>query len=331
MMSNIVPFTTPLPAHLAGRQSALAADIGGGLGSGANFPRISIKGGRFRIVDGGAESLLPDLELPVAIVGANPNLSKAFYAAAWNPDAEATAPDCFTLEGTKPDPSSPQPQNNTCADCPQNAWGSKVTDNGTKIKACSDKKRLAIVAASDPSGPVYLLEVTASALKGLNEYHRKLAMHGIIPDIAKTIISFDTTASFPKIKFDYGGPLDDAAQAVVDGLLGTPAVKEIIGVSAPVAAAALAAPVAAAAPVPEPVAEVAPAPDPEPAPAASFGKPAAAGPAPAAQPVAEPVAAPATAPAPVAEEPTAAPVAEAGTTALASEIMSLMEEVADDA
>jgi cell division septation protein DedD len=340
-MSNIVPFTTPVPAHLQGRQSALATNIAGGLATGADFPRISIKGGRFRIVDGGAETVLPDVELPVFIVGANPQLSKAFYASAWNPDAEASAPDCYSVGGIRPDPSSKQPQSDLCATCSQNAWGSKRTDAGVEIKACPDKKRLAIVATNDPSGPIYLLEVTASALKGLNEYHKKLAMHGIIPDIAKTIISFDTSASFPKIKFDYGGTLDDTTQAIVDKLINTPKVKEITGedssgaTAAPAATPAIAAPVAEAAPAPtpapEPVAEPAPAPT-----ASAFGTPAA-------EPTATATAPATPAPEPVVEEPAAAPVAaapvaaapaakpDAGTTALAADITALMAEVADDA
>ena len=342
-MSNIVPITTEVPAHLAnrvGQPSALAASIGGGLSSGVEFPRISIKASRFRIVAGGVETPLADPTLEVVIVGANPNLSKAFYASAWNPDAEATAPDCFTLEGTRPDPDSAQPQSDLCVTCPQNAWGSKTTDAGVKLKACADKKRLAVVAANDPSGSVYLLEVTPAALKGLNQYQRELQMRGIAPEIVKTLISFDMDASFPKLNFGFAGFIDEATQVAVDGLFGTDAVKEITGeASAGVATAspAIAAPVAAA-----PVVEVAPvAVAPEPAPAvAAFGKPAevvpkpvvvapVAAPAPVVEVVAEPVAAPA--PAPVAEEPAAAPAADASTTGLADEITALMQEVADDA
>jgi len=328
MSNNIVPFDTPLPAHLSSRTSVLSDHIAGGLGGGPSFPRISIKGSRFRIVDGGAETVLPDVQLAVSIVWSNSNLSKSFYAEAWNPDAEASAPDCASLGGVRPDADSKQPQNDLCSSCPQNAWGSKKTPQGVDIKACADKKRLAIVAVDDPEGPMYLLEVTAGALKGLNAYHRKLRMHGIIPDIAKTIISFDTEASYPKLKFDYGGVLDDATQAIVDTLLGSPLAKEITGEDAPSIAIAttpvpsVAAPVAVPTPVVEPVAQPAPT-DVAPAPVATFGKPAA-------QPV--PTPAPAPAPVVVAEEPVAAPVADAGTAGLADEITALMAQVeADDA
>ena len=321
MMSNIVPINIDVPAHLAGRvgqPSALAASLGGGLSTGSDFPRISIKASRFRIVEGGTETILQEPTLEVVVVGANPNLSKAWYEAAWNPDAEATAPDCYTLEGTRPDPDSKSPQSDLCASCPQNAWGSRVTDNGTKLKACSDKKRLAVVAATDPAGPIYLLEVTPAALKGLNQYQRELQMRGIAPEIVRTVVSFDTAASFPKLAFGFGGFIDEATQIAVDPLFGTQAVKEITGESGISAAPAAAPAIAAPTPAPEPVA--APVAEPT-APAATFGKPAATSVPAAPSPVAEPVA----------EEPVAAPVADASTAGLASEITALMAEVADDA
>lgn len=342
-MSNIVPLTTAIPAHLAarvGQPSALGDNISGGLSTGNNFPRISIKASRFRLVQDGAETVLPDTTLSVIIVGANPQLSKAFYAAAWNPDAEATQPDCFTLDGTRPDPQSTQPQNDLCASCPQNAWGSKVTPTGTKIKACADKKRLAVVAAVDPSGPMYLLEVTAAALKPLNQYHRELASRGIAPEIVQTVISFDTEASFPKLQFGFGGFIDEATQGIVDGLFGTDPVKEITGEASP--AAALAPPVPAAGLTAPPVTPVVTPATPEPAApepvAAGFGTPAAApveaAPAPAGfgAPAAAPVEVAPAAPEPVAQdvEPAAAPVPDAGTAALAGDIADLMASVSDD-
>lgn len=270
-MSNLVPLNIQVPAHLAqrvGAPSVLAQSLMGGIsGGGESFPRISIKGGRFRIVEGGNETVLDTLALDVIIVGANPNLSKTWYAKAWTPDSEPASPDCFSLTGISPDPSSTAPQNDLCASCPQNAWGSKVTPQGQQIKACSDQKRLAVVAADDPTGPVYLLQVTPAALKGLNAYQKELALRGIAPEITKTRITFDTDASFPKLKFGFGGFNDADQQAAVDQLFGTAEVKEITGETlrnpVPVPQIAKPAPVA-----PKPaVAAVAPAPEPVPTPA----------------------------------------------------------------
>lgn len=331
-MSNIVPVNIQVPAHLAGRvgvPSVLGAALTGGLSSGNSFPKISIKASRFRIVEGDTETVLDSTNLDVVVVGANPRLSKTWYAKAWSKDAEPTAPDCFSLDGVGPDPEATDPQNDMCASCPQNAWGSKVTDSGQQIKACSDNKRLAVVAADDASGPVYLLSVTPAALKGLNQYQKELSVRGIPPEIVKTRVSFDTDASFPKLKFTFGGFLDADTQATVDGLFGTESVKEITGETpkTPVAVPQIAAParvaprpaVRAVAPVEEPA--PAPAPAQAVAPKRGFGasKPAA----PAAPPAAKPAAKPAAA---------AAPAASDAATSLADEIAALVGEVsADDA
>jgi len=327
-MSNIVPANIQIPAYLAtrvGQPSALAQSIAGGIGGGESFPRISIKGSRFRIVEGGNETVLDSTTLDVVIVGANPRLSKTWYAKTWTPDSEPSSPDCFSLNGVSPDAASTDPQNDLCASCPQNAWGSKITPQGKQVKACADQKRLAVVAADDPSGPVYLLQVTPAALKDLNAYQKELSIRGIAPEIVRTRIGFDTDASFPKLKFGFGGFLDEATIGVVDGLFGSQEVLEITGeaaVSNPVAVPQVAAP-APVAPKPAPV--VAPEPAPAPvaeqpaAPKRGFGAPKKAAAAPAQA-----------APAPAAQP--AAPAATPAASALADEIAALVGEVnADDA
>lgn len=324
-MSNIVPTNLKIPAHLAariGQPSALAQSLAGGITSGDSFPRISIKGSRFRIVEGGNETVLDSTSLDVIVVGANPRLSKTWYAKQWTPDAEASAPDCFSLDGVRPHTDSTDPQNDLCASCPHNAWGSKVTPTGQQVKACSDNKRLAVVSADDPSGPVYLLSVTPAALKGLNQYQKELSVRGIPPEIVKTRVSFDTDASFPKLKFTFGGFLDADVQEVVDGLFGTDQVKEITGetLRTPVAVPQIAKVPAPAPVAPKPaVKAAAPAVEPAPAPA----------PAQAAAPKrgfgASKPAKPAAAPAAAAPAPQAA-------ASLADEIAALVGEVsADDA
>lgn len=323
-MSNLVIANAKIPAHLAarvGQPSVLAQALAGGITGGESFPRISIKGARFRIVENGNETVLNQTTLDVVVVGANPRLSKAWYAKEWSKDNEPSAPDCYSLDGVGPHPESTSPQNDACASCQWNAWGSKVAPNGQQLKACSDKKRLAVVAADDPTGPVYLLEVTPAALRGLNAYQQDLTRHGIAAEIVRTRISFDTNASFPKLQFGFGGYLDEDTMTAVDGLFGSDKVKEITGEQAPVAApkpvvaAPRPAPVKAA---PPPVEEAEEEPAPPPAPKRGFGA-AAAAPAAKAAPKAAPK------PAPKAEVAVAA-------VSLADEIAGLLDEVgADDA
>ena len=326
-MSNIVPANLKIPAHLAnriGKQSALSVALAGGLGGGGgpSFPRISIKGSRFRIVEDGTETVIDSTTLAVIIVGANPRSSKVWYAKAWDGNAEAVAPDCYSLDGTGPHPDSTSPQNDMCATCPHNAWGSKTSPTGTPIKACSDRKRLAVVAADDPSGPVYLLEVTPAAMKSLNSYQKELAHRGIDPEIVITKLSFDTDASFPKLQVGLAGFIDESTLEAIEDLFDSEKVKEVIGVSQP-KLAALPAPTPRPSPVkkvvePEPEEEPVQVVEEKPAPKRGFGAAKAATPAPA--------------PAPVKEKPApkAAPVVADG--GLSDEIMGLLSEVeADDA
>jgi hypothetical protein len=323
-MSQLVPANIQIPAHLAarvGKPSALAQALAGGINAGSDFPRISIKGARFRIVEDGTETVINQTHLDVVMVGANPRLSKTWYAKEWSKDAEPSAPDCYSLDGVSPNTDSTNPQNDLCASCKWNAWGSKVAPNGQQLKACSDKKRLAVVAADDPSGPVYLLEVTPAALRGLNAYQKELSVRGIAPEIVRTRIGFDTDASFPKLTFGFGGFLDEDTMVIVDQLPGTAQVTAITGEKVqadapePTVAAPRPAPVkAVAAPAPK-VVEEAPA-----APKRGFGANKAAPAAPAPAPAAAPKAA------------KAATVVTAPAASLADEIANLLDEVgADDA
>ncbi len=349
-MSNLIPIDTQIPAHLAnrvGKPSALGESLGGGITGGAEFPRISIKASRFRIISDGVENVLDTPKLDVVIIGANSRLSKTWYEAAWNPDAEATAPDCYSLDGISPHPDSSKPQNDLCASCPQNAWGSRVTQNGTKVKACADAKRLAVVSADAVDGPMYLLTVTPAALKGLNQYNKELAMRGIPPEIVRTSVTFDPSASYPKLSFGFGGFVDVDDQIKVDELFGKEIVGDITGdngIATPPAAdvPTLAPPVE---PVPETTAPTLVATSSD-APVAKdvvvgFGSGTVAAPT---EVVAEPVsnvvgfgaataspgAKPTTAPVEVMPEPTAAPVVESDTAKLAAELTELMEQVESD-
>lgn len=284
-----------IPDHILARMSnrseqsaALLDQLRSGLSAGGEMvPRISLKGARFRIKDGDAETVLDSTFLDVVIVGSNTGIAKNYYAKAYDASAEATGPDCSSLDGIYPVADAPHPQSDTCAGCPMNVWGSKITPQGQKIKACSDSKRLAIVSADNPDGPVYMLIVTASVLKDFNAYLTQLARRGLSPEMVRTRLAFDPNASYPKLTFALSGYLDEAGLTTIDEVLNDPRVKSATGASQ---LAALPAPAAA----PKPLL-VAPAPAPAaaaPKAATGFGVAAAPKPAPKAAPKPEPAAAP---------------------------------------
>lgn len=220
-----------LPAHLMNRvgRTALTESIVGGLTTGSTFPKISIKASRFRIVKDGTETPLPTLTLPTVVVGGNPRVSKSFYTVEYDGNAEPSAPDCYSLDGIRPAADASNKQASLCATCPKNAWGSKIGKQGQNLKACADKKRLAVAAADDPEGDLYLLEVTPAAFKDFASYIKQLQMRGIALETVITNISFDSTASFPKLTFGFGGFLSAEQQEAIDAQLDNPIIQEITG------------------------------------------------------------------------------------------------------
>tara|TARA_Y100000004_G_scaffold16707_1_gene17319 strand:+ start:1654 stop:2349 length:696 start_codon:yes stop_codon:yes gene_type:complete len=191
--------------------------------------KLSIKNSRFHVSTSAGDAQLTTTNLNVVIVGANPKLSKMWYAGDYTEDRESSTPDCFSLNGETPHEKSELKQNDLCASCPQNAWGSKITPEGRKVKACADQKRLALVMADKTDGDIFLLQVTPSSLSNLNAYQKTLQTRGIAPDIAITTLSFDTTVSYPKLKFSFGGFNTDKMQKNVDKLIGSTDVKIITG------------------------------------------------------------------------------------------------------
>ena len=84
-------------------------------------------------------------------------------------------------------------------------------------------------------------------------------MRGIPAEIVRTKVSFDTDASYPKLKFDFGGFIDEETQTAVEHLFGSDEVKVITGENQSALAPQLAAPAPVASKPAVKVAEPAPA------------------------------------------------------------------------
>ena len=230
-MSDLVS-SQAIPQHIVAMRdsTALTQSLAGGF-SGESVPRISIKASKFRLVEGGTETVVNETKLNVVIVGANPNMSKLWYKNAFNPSGneKGSAPDCFSESGVAPHPSSETPQSDSCATCDHNVWGSKTLPNGKDAKSCSDQKRLAVVSALDVGGQVYLLQVTPSALKNLNTYQRNLVHKGLPAQGVITVIGFDPTASHPKLTFEFGGFVNEEDAPILESVISSDNVRMITG------------------------------------------------------------------------------------------------------
>lgn len=261
----------------------------------------------------------PRNSIEVVLVRANAAISKIFYRQGYV-DGSNAAPDCWSANGVTPAAAVQHKVHPTCADCPQNAWGSRISEAGKPGKACSDSRRVAIVPIADMDNELFggpmLLRIPAASLKDLKAYSDLMNSYQYPVAAVVTKVSFDPKEAFPKFVFQAVRPLTEPEAQKVLKLRDDPRVAAVLAENvdaAPVGTAAGNAP-AAAAPVPASPFLEAPAPAPAPV-AQPAPQPQPAAPAPAQAPVAtNPFGGPVVAPTAPAEAPapqTAAPVQEA--------------------
>lgn len=215
-MTNVVPFQgMQVPAYMqqAGlsKEQIAAMNAGAVAGTGGGgINKISLKQSRFRLVVGGTETMIiPQLAINVVAVRVSDTIAKAFYEKEWNPNDEPQNPDCYSDDGIRPRPDSLKPQHTDCANCPQNQWGSKINRvTGGKIKACTDTKRMALVAPDNTGrfaggGDLYQLSVPPASLAEWGTFVRQMASlpTPVAYNAVVIELSFDPTVSYPKLLF----------------------------------------------------------------------------------------------------------------------------------
>ncbi len=212
-------------------RALVAAQMDNALGEGirSSYAIMSIKAGRFRVKYKGQEHLVQKLNpdtgqlepvssIEVVIVKANPFLNKQYYIGKYQ-EGSNSLPDCYSLDGKVPSPQIQKPVHSNCTMCPKNQWGSMVSDTGVKQKACSDRKKLAIVPLQDlrnesMGGPM-LFRVPPSALKDLSTLSDAMKARGYPYNAVAVRIGFDMEASHPKPTFSAIRPLTDPEGEVV--------------------------------------------------------------------------------------------------------------------
>jgi hypothetical protein len=243
MTTQIIPFeSAKLPANVSSLFS-VSNDLGANVGGGG-YPHVSIKGKVFHITRGDERTLVtkpnedePAASIEVVIVKANAQLSKVFYEGGYSEGSEAK-PTCYSNDGISPAADAQEAQAKKCAACPHNQWGSRITDNGGKGKACADSRRVAIASLNLINDPM-LLRVPAASLKTLQQYNELLAKRGVPYQAVVTKIGFDYTVAHPALTFKPVGFIDDETAAKVYEVMNSDVVSNIIGaVSTPAIAPA---------------------------------------------------------------------------------------------
>jgi hypothetical protein len=216
------------PGQLAAAFQGMSTDNDLGAGIQGGFGHIGYKGKVWSIRYRGQELTLmrddpadpgPRNSIEVVIVKAPKVISKIWYESGYVEGSNA-APDCFSTNGMNPDPGAAKKQATACAACPKNAWGSRITPEGKKGKACGDSKRIAVVPAADVDNEAFggpmLLRVPAASLQDLAAFGDAMKKVGYPYQAIVTRIAFDTAQAYPKFVFTAVRPLtNEEAQKVV--------------------------------------------------------------------------------------------------------------------
>ena len=261
-MSNITILNQDLPDFL---QTAGVSELTKQLAGKSGVKRIVPKNGIFRKMVGGEEMGKVKGNLDVVIVSASPKVGRIFYSKAWTPDADPTAPDCFSNDGIAPDAGSTAPQSSRCDNCAQNIKGS---GQGTS-KACRYSRRIAVNLVEDfgtsLSGEVYQLNLASKSLFGesvgdnthpFESYTKYLANNGKSLDYVVTQLSFNEENDNQSVLFTPTRFINKGEYAVTSEVAKKPEVQKMVTMT-PYQADVSGRTPALAAPVPKAVAPVA--------------------------------------------------------------------------
>lgn len=271
-MSNFGPLAPSMRAVVAAmptNESEFSTGVTGG------FAVVSIKGKLWRIKYQGNEQVLmrsanePMQSVELVLVRASAAISKIYYESAYTSDSDAP-PDCWSANGVTPAAEAPKKQSATCASCPKGAWGSKITDQGKKAKACSDSRRMAVVPLGDITNDMYggpmLLRVPPASLGELAAFDAKMRQMGYPLFSIGVRVGFDINSEYQKLVYSAIRPLTEDEAKRVLALREDPQVLRILDADDVTADAAPAA-------TPASVFEQPPAPAPAPAPVQQVATP----------------------------------------------------------
>jgi len=233
-MTDLTVLNQDLPDFL---QNAGVSDLTKALAGRTGVKRIVPKNGIFRKTVGGEEMGKVKGNLDVVIVSASPKVGRIFYAKQWTPDAEPTAPDCFSNDGNAPDAGSAAPQSSRCDTCAQNIKGSGQGNS----KACRYSRRIAMTLVEDfgtsLEGSVYQMNLASKSLFGdsvgnnthpFESYIKYLANNGKSLDYVVTTLSFNENNDNASVLFTPARFINKAEHSVTSEVAKKPDVQKMV-------------------------------------------------------------------------------------------------------
>lgn len=230
-MSNLTTTAAQLPDHIRNLfGTASNEDLTAGVSAGYGI--ISYRGKTWALVKGGERNVImneqtgdPRGSLEVVIVKAKAEISKIYYKDGYV-EGSTEKPTCYSNNGVAPELDVEERQATKCGVCPQNQWGSKITENSAKGKACADTRRLAVAAINDLDEAM-LLRVPAASLRELANYAATLNKRQVPYQAVVTKVGFDPEAAYPKMVFTPMRWLEADEAAQVYELMNSDMVEQI--------------------------------------------------------------------------------------------------------
>lgn len=205
--------------------------------------QISLNGEKTRMTrrnDDGDEEPLQTLR--VIILDYNQRRGRTYYEGAYDP-AKAGAPVCWSEDGIAPHASVATPKCTRCESCPMAVRGSKVTEQGKSVAACSQHRMLAVIPANKLDAPPLRMKLAmtsdydkqspeheAQGWFAFSNYRDFLGSKKINHTAAViTKMKFDPNVPFPKVLFSPDRWLEPEEKSVVAKIIKSDSVKSLLG------------------------------------------------------------------------------------------------------
>lgn len=249
MSTAMTMFDNPsmaVPAHIAA-----FLETEGNITDKTSVPSLSYEGKVWtRSVDGEKIKLTkinddgdkePIQTLKVIVLDYAKRRGRAYYEGAYDP-AKQGMPACWSNDGDKPDPKIAAPQHSDCKNCPQSVKGSKITEQGKAVTACSSHRMIAVVPAAQPTSTPLRCKLAITSLfdkqspdleaagwQAFEQYIDMLRSRGVNHTASVvTKMKFDPNVAYPKVIFSPDRWLDQGELTVVAPIAKSDEVKHLL-------------------------------------------------------------------------------------------------------
>jgi len=195
--------------------------------------RISIRGGRFRLMLGGEQVGKPKSDPLNIIIVRNSPVGRTYYDSVYDPD-DPQPPRCWSQDGEAPSPdvAKDERMSPTCAACKMNIKGSGQGQS----RACRFSVRLALMLEGDPDHHIYQMQIPATSFfgkrsgtdMGLQAYTTYLTEQKNLLNSVVTEVRFDEDSETPRLFFRPIRNVDQEELDVADQLYESPAAEAAV-------------------------------------------------------------------------------------------------------